>query len=151
MCRCPDRSRRGGSPPSRPVSSFTWGSRSTWEAFIENYNVAVRHPGERKRTLLSADGSEGNYYDLASVAWSPDSSRLAAYRIRPGYRRYVHYVESSPEDQLQPRSWTLLYAKPGDTLTGPTRFTPPSRGLMSIGLTLPLRSRCPRSQEKVSR
>ena len=35
-------------------------------------------------------------------------------RVRPGYRRLVHYVESSPEDQLQPKHSTLLYAKPGD-------------------------------------
>ncbi len=53
---------------------------------------------------------------MSSIAWSPDSKRLAAYRVRPGYRREVHYVESSPEDQLQPKSSTLLYAKPGDVL-----------------------------------
>src|SRR3546814_12009536 len=34
----------------------------------------------------------------------------------PIYRRTVHYVESSPEDQLQPIHWTLQYAKPGDQL-----------------------------------
>jgi Dipeptidyl peptidase IV (DPP IV) N-terminal region len=28
----------------------------------------------------------------------------------------VHYVESSPEDQLQPKHSTLQYAKPGDVL-----------------------------------
>ena len=48
--------------------------------------------------------------------WSPDSSRIAAYRVRPGHRRLVHYVESSPEDQLQPRHATFLYTKPGDVL-----------------------------------
>ncbi len=87
-----------------------------WEAFVVGYNLAVRPVGGRTRTLLSADGSEGNYYDLSSAVWSPDSSKIALYRIRPGFRRYVHYVESSPEDDRQPRSWTLLYAKPGDTL-----------------------------------
>ena len=56
-------------------------------------------------STLSTDGSEGNYYDGASIAWSPDSSKLVAYRIRPGYRRLVHYVASSPEDQLQPEHW----------------------------------------------
>jgi len=29
-----------------------------------------------------------------------DSKKLAAYRVVPGYRRLVHYIESSPEDQL---------------------------------------------------
>ena len=88
----------------------------TWEAFIQNYNVALRNIASRAVTVLSSDGSEGNAYELESVAWSPDSTQLAVYRVRPGYRRIVDYVESSPEDQLQPRHWTLQYAKPGDQL-----------------------------------
>ena len=48
--------------------------------------------------------------------WSPDSSKVVAYRVRPGYRRLVHYVASSPEDQLQPEHWAAQYAKPGDLL-----------------------------------
>ena len=87
-----------------------------WMAFIDNYNVAIRPFGGDKRMTLSTDGSEGNYYDAASLAWSPDSSKLAAYRIRPGYRRLLHYVSSSPEDQLQPEHWASQYAKPGDLL-----------------------------------
>ncbi len=86
------------------------------EAFIVNYNVAVRDTGSRKASVLTTDGSEDNCYELRSVVWSPDSKRLAAYRTRPGYRRMVHYVESSPEDQLQPKSSSRFYAKPGDTL-----------------------------------
>ena len=87
-----------------------------WMAFIDNYNVAIRPFGGDKRTILSTDGSEGHYYDPASIVWSPDSTRIAAYRVRPGYRRLVHYVSSSPEDQLQPEHWALQYAKPGDLL-----------------------------------
>ncbi|MBW3552201.1 MAG: S9 family peptidase [Gemmatimonadetes bacterium] len=86
------------------------------EAFIHSYNVAVREVGAEEFTLLSHDGSEGNRYTGASMAWSPDSRRLAVYRVVPGYERKVHYVESSPEDHLQPRHSTLLYAKPGDVL-----------------------------------
>jgi len=102
-----------------------------WMAFIDNYNVAIRpfggdpstnsgSPRARsradKRIALSTDGSEGNYYDGASIVWSPDSTKVAAYRVRPGYRRLVHYVSSSPEDQLQPEHWAIQYAKPGDQL-----------------------------------
>src|SRR5262249_2272796 len=65
---------------------------------------------------LSFDGSEGNYFTLNSIAWSPDSQHLIAYRVRPGYKREVHYVESSPADQLQPKHSTREYAKPGDAL-----------------------------------
>jgi dipeptidyl aminopeptidase/acylaminoacyl peptidase len=87
-----------------------------WVAIIQNYNLAVKPAQGGKPIMLSGDGTEGDAYELDSVVWSPDSSRLAAYRVKPGYQRFVHYVESSPEDQLQPRPWTLQYAKPGDVL-----------------------------------
>ena len=103
------------SPPS-PEDKPRISPDKKWEAFILNYNVAVREIATRTRVRLSMDGSEGDCYDLASLAWSPDSTKIAAYRVRPGYRRLVHYVESSPEDQLQPKSSSRIYAKPGDEL-----------------------------------
>ena len=86
------------------------------EALVRNYNLAIREHGKREFTVLTTDGSEGNYYDPDTIAWSPDSQKIAAYRVRPGQRRYVHFVESSPEDQLQPKHSTMQYAKPGDVL-----------------------------------
>ncbi len=125
-CRAPEAPRpgeirRGISGPVRgDLSGATMRPRLSpdgkWMAFIDNYNVAIRPFGGDKRMALSTDGSEGNYYDPASITWSPDSSKIVAYRIRPGYRRLVHYVASSPEDQLQPQHWAMQYAKPGDLL-----------------------------------
>jgi dipeptidyl aminopeptidase/acylaminoacyl peptidase len=103
-----DQDINGGEPQRSPDGML--------EAMVRNYNVAIRRTGQRDVTVLSTDGSEGGYYDPASLVWSPDSKMLAAYKIKPGHRRYVHYVESSPEDQLQPKNSTLQYAKPGDVL-----------------------------------
>jgi dienelactone hydrolase len=88
-----------------------------WEALIENYNVFL-HQADSKDPArpLSYDGSEGNYYTLRSVAWSPDSRKLVAYHTRPGYDREVHYIASSPAGQIQPRHSTISYRKPGDAL-----------------------------------
>ena len=86
------------------------------EALVRNYNVAIREIGKRDVRMLSADGSEGNYYDPDSLVWSPDSTKVAAFKVTPGFRRYIHYVESSPEDQLQPKDSVMQYAKPGDVL-----------------------------------
>jgi dipeptidyl aminopeptidase/acylaminoacyl peptidase len=86
------------------------------EAFVRNFNVAIRSTGSDDITLLSFDGSEGNRYTHSSLVWSPDSRRLAVYRVVPGHEREVHYVASSPEDQIQPKHSSLLYAKPGDVL-----------------------------------
>ena len=87
-----------------------------WFAFIQNYNVVVRAKNGSERIVLSTDGSEGNYYSAESFSWSPDSKHLVAYRIRPGYRRLVHYIESSPASQLQPIYSAMVYPKAGDVL-----------------------------------
>ncbi len=90
-----------------------------WEAWVNNFNVWVRPKGKRDGVALSFDGSEGNYYALASLVWSPDSKMIAAYRVRPGYQRKIQYVESSPADQAQPKYYAMDYAKPGDALDQP--------------------------------
>src|SRR5215468_4887991 len=87
-----------------------------WEALIHNFNVFVRAKGSTDAKPLSYDGSEGNYYTLQSIAWAPDAKHLVAYRTTPGFQREVHYLESSPTDQLQPKHAARIYAKPGDTL-----------------------------------
>jgi dipeptidyl aminopeptidase/acylaminoacyl peptidase len=112
-----------------------------WEALVQNFNVAIRRTpvtAGTSLTWLSADGSDGNCYQLPTLTWSPDSRRLAAMRVRPGFRRVVHYVESSPEDQLQPKHSTRFYAKPGDTLDveQPVIFQVETRRQLEIDRTL---------------
>ena len=91
---------------------------STREVFIQNYNVAFREVGADPHdyTMLTWEGTPGNTYTDRSIVWSPDSRKVAVYRVVPGQERLVHYVESSPDDQLQPQHSTYLYAKPGDRL-----------------------------------
>ena len=107
---------RGGAPPARttdasaPVRSPDGKS----EALVLNHNIAVRSVGTTAHTMLSYDGMEGDAYTATSVRWSPDSKKLVAFRVRPGYRRMIPYIESSPTDQLQPKLTTRLYEKPGD-------------------------------------
>jgi dipeptidyl aminopeptidase/acylaminoacyl peptidase len=107
---------RGGLQAAATPDTFKASPDGKWEALIENFNVFIRAKGKRDAQPISWDGSEGNYYTFRSIAWSPDSNHLAAYRVRPGYKREVHYVESSPLDQLQPKHSTRDYAKPGDTV-----------------------------------
>jgi dipeptidyl aminopeptidase/acylaminoacyl peptidase len=109
---------RGGA--QSPAESQVCGSfDGKWEAIILNYNVFLRPAGSNDIAAakpLSTDGSEGNYYTFRSIAWSPDSKKLVAYHTRPGYDRQVHYIESSPADQVQPKHTSILYRKPGDAL-----------------------------------
>ncbi len=112
--------RAGGAPGAPDQSQARCSPDGKSEAFIENFNVYVRPvtTGGRPVTAvpLSWDGSEGNYYTLQSIQWSPDSTKIAAYRRRPGYQRMVNYVQSSPADQLQPKASSRYYQKPGDVV-----------------------------------
>lgn len=87
-----------------------------WLAYTRNYNIFLRSQDGLQDIPLTWDGSEGNYYALSTLRWSPASTHLAVARVRPGHRREVHYIESSPADQLQPRHSTMAYPKPGDAL-----------------------------------
>lgn len=88
----------------------------TKEALIENYNLLIRDVESGAILMKSSDGSEGNYYDFHSIQWSPDSRNIAVKRVAPGYDRKIHYVESSPAEQRQPRYLSRTYIKPGDQL-----------------------------------
>jgi dipeptidyl aminopeptidase/acylaminoacyl peptidase len=139
---------------------------------IRNYNVVVRQrplarpagagfggggqggPGNNNRlcindaeaVALSIDGSEGDAYQLNSISWSPDSKKLVAYRRRPGYQRLVHFIRSSPTDQVQPKlestqtlgGFASIYAKPGDVLdfSQPVLFDIATRGRIEIDRAL---------------
>ncbi|MFD3002961.1 DPP IV N-terminal domain-containing protein [Pontibacter toksunensis] len=98
---------------NKPVTS----PDSQWVAFIKNYNLYVK-PADKKRNeeyQLSYDGSSGDYYS-SFISWSPDSKRLATNKVRPGQEHPLHLLESSPQDQLQPKLHTRHYLKPGDAL-----------------------------------
>lgn len=115
------RSRAVARPPAGPPPADSSDRPSSspdgrWEAFVRNYNVYLRAKGKTEAVPLSHDGSEGNYYSPNTLVWSPDSKKIAVYRIRPGFRRKIQLIESSPSDQLQPKYVTLEYAKPGDVL-----------------------------------
>jgi dipeptidyl aminopeptidase/acylaminoacyl peptidase len=123
---------RAGGPGAPPEEAVRNSPDNKWQALIQNFNIYVRPapqggsaPGAGQvqgsgqtsaGVMLSTDGSEGNAYTINSVRWSPDSKKIAAFRRRPGYERLVHYVESSPADQLQPKHTTNLYRKPGDVV-----------------------------------
>ena len=94
-----------------------------WEAFVRNYNVYLRPaggaPGGGPQTAgfaLSLDGMESDYYSFRSITWSPDSRNIAAFRVRRGPHRRIDFIESSPDGQLQPKTFSLGYTKPGDVI-----------------------------------
>ena len=134
-----DRPRRFGPPPTggsrRGTSPFRQPQRhwmevdeeqeqrlvtspdGKWEAWVEGYNLIVHEVGRPygEKRQLTQDGTIGNYYSNR-IYWSPDSRKLLVYKRKSVEKRYAYYVESAPQDQLQPILHKQEYAKPGDDL-----------------------------------
>lgn len=94
-------------------------------ATVEDDNLVVRDVASGRAILRTTDGSPGLFYDPETIAWAPDSKRLALYRVRPGHQRMIYRVASSPADRIEPKLIEQLYPKPGDTvdLERPVLFT----------------------------
>ncbi|MEW2922787.1 DPP IV N-terminal domain-containing protein [Muricauda sp. ANG21] len=88
---------------------------STMTAFIKNDNLYIKDRATEEENRLSYDGAPGFFYSTY-IKWSPDSKKIMAYKVRPGDDRKIYFVESSPEDQFQPKLQSRDYLKPGDEL-----------------------------------
>ena len=64
---------------------------------------------------LTTDGAEDHAYG-GPVTFAPDGAHVVLFRERRGERREVTLVAAAPEDQLQPRTRSFRYDKPGDRL-----------------------------------
>ena len=77
----------------------------------------IREIETNKTFQLSYDGAAGEYYS-SYMEWSPDSKKIATFKIRDAKKHLVYFVESSPDDQLQPRLHQREYKKPGGATGG---------------------------------
>ncbi len=109
----PRRRRRGRD--REPSRSRNTSPDKQWTASIENHNLVVRKEGSDETIRLTTDGTAEKFLD-GRFRWSPDSKRLIVMEVTPGQGREVTFVESSPEDQLQPKVHTFRYDKPGDKI-----------------------------------
>ena len=107
-----DRSRRVGR------SGSTRSPDGKWAAFVKDHNVFVRaqpESPEQEPIQLSQDGEDSNAY--GRLEWAPDSSELVAWRIRPGERKEVYLIRSSPSTGGRAQFETRPYAQAGDRFT----------------------------------
>ena len=63
-----------------------------------------------------ANGTAGNSYRDNQIYWSPDSTKFVALKTRAGEQHTVHFVETAPNEQLQPKLHSFDYLKPGDEI-----------------------------------
>lgn len=109
------RSSRGGQG-GRARSSSQRSPDGRWLVDVNDGNLRLR-PAESDDADWAVIGqaepdTQGVF--INRVYWSADSQYLVAIRRSPGDERRVTIVDSSPEDQLQPKTESYFYLKPGD-------------------------------------
>lgn len=105
--------------PRRPSSALS--PDGLWIVVLRDHNVFLQPsaPAGASASPLTADGTAERPY-AGDVAWSPDSRSFVLTRVARVPVRQITLVESSPTDQLQPRTRSIDYIKPGDPLPDPT-------------------------------
>lgn len=131
---------RGGRRSPATGSDGNSGSENPGSAFVRDHNLWLKSPdsGEWQLTqnatpehtfrrdaqrarAMGMDYGRADFPDHeADVHWSPDSRHLLAFQTTQVAERRVHYIESTPGDQLQPRLQSYPYLKPGDPIPTPT-------------------------------
>ncbi len=108
-----------------------------WKAFAKDYQLWLENTASGEQLALTTDGTAQRQYS-DDVYFSPDSNKLVCIAVKPVEERQVHYIESSPADQLQPKHFTINYAKPGDDITTyyPTMFDLASRNQLPVSTEL---------------
>ncbi len=95
------------------VDSTTWP-----RAFVRDYNVWVHQNKDAAPVQVTDDGTEKNDY-TGRIIWAPDRKHFCLFRTERAELRKVFVVDSTPDDQLQPKLVEFGYAKPGDALDHP--------------------------------
>ena len=104
----------GSRPPVHPISPDM-----QWRAEVKNNNVRLLKLNENRKPIdgeskqLTTDGHDGHGY-RNRFYWSPDSKKLVVLKRKDGEDRRVTIIDSSPDDQLQPKVDSYRYLKPGD-------------------------------------
>jgi dipeptidyl-peptidase-4 len=89
---------------------------TAWRIDFREHNVFAHPQAGGDDVPLTTDGTSGNEYTGPAV-WNGAGTHVALFRVeRVKDVRQVHYIESSPKDQLQPKHTTQNYAKPGDPI-----------------------------------
>ena len=89
-----------------------------WRAELRKHNLNLIRVETEEAFPLTTAGTDSDPFQ-PPLLWSPDSKRLIAVQEKKAEVRRIHFVESSPKEQLQPVLHSLNYVKPGDPLHHP--------------------------------
>lgn len=127
-----------------------------WAAYVNEHNLFLRNISTGQVVQLTHDGVAGWDYATplpslrlmveqgtedvrqpAGVFWSPDSSKLATYRIDSRQAGRFPSIQYVPPDRLRPKAFTVVYPLPGEVLpkAEPIIFDVPSAERIEVKTT----------------
>ena len=133
-----DSNRRGrGGRLQRFPRSNSESPDKKWKVEVRNHNVWLKALDGGDSIPLSFEGNQADPY-VDEVYWAPNSSRFVVLRKVEAQEHIVQLIESAPKDQLQPKSHSLDYLKPGDrvSVSKPQLFEVSSRSRIPISNAL---------------
>ncbi|MGV3484714.1 MAG: prolyl oligopeptidase family serine peptidase [Planctomycetaceae bacterium] len=92
--------------------------RESSPVFVKDFNLWTRDPATGVEAALTTDGNQQHGYE-GPIWWAPSDKHFAVMRTRFAETRNVALVDSAPDDQVQPKTISIDYAKPGDRLDHP--------------------------------
>lgn len=130
-------------PAAVPAPDPTFSPDGAWQLYLRDGNLwAWPQKGQPDGALqLTRDGNSAFGYELSSARWSPDGSRIAAFRLRPATQPQLTLVNSIPENSLYREVRNVLYPRAGDEvpyrepalIDFAARATVPVRGFDTFG------------------
>jgi dipeptidyl-peptidase-4 len=111
----PDERRRRGRRGEDSRQHVSWQSPDKrWEVALRDGTLFLKDTKDNQERELAKGDDAGAF--RGEPVWAPDSSRFALWKEKDVEERIVHYIESSPKDQLQPKYFNQRYPKPGDVI-----------------------------------
>ncbi|WP_072022252.1 S9 family peptidase [Zavarzinella formosa] len=101
-------------PPRGPRTYTIPSPDGKWTVFQKENNLFLK-PKDGDEKPLTTDGTASLFY--GTVAWSPDSKTISAYKIELGENKEVWYVESSPKEGGRAKLHSHVYPVAGDKFT----------------------------------
>ncbi len=116
----------GDTLPDR--TAFVASPDSAWEAFVHEHDLWIRPLDGGDSTRLTTDGVEYWSYGLRAarpgervrnrprrpqLEWSPDSRKIAVYRVDERDVKHMHYISYTHQ---RPKHYSQPYALPGDSV-----------------------------------
>ncbi|KAF4338547.1 prolyl tripeptidyl peptidase [Fusarium beomiforme] len=81
--------------------------------YVKDFNAWFKNK-VNEEYQLSENGTTENPYDKRHAYIAPDEQFAVAWQFTPAQDHKISLVESSPEDQIEPKLHTRTYLKPGD-------------------------------------